>query len=194
MDLLFEILNQKASISQHDYELIIHISRKKVLKKGDFWLKAGMVGQEVAFVNKGYLRKYYLQDGKDVTDYFYLENSFTGDLPSIISQQATFAFVEAMESSELIVWNYDKLNVLAKKFHSMEHLLRKFTETGFLTFYNRTKSFITQTPKERYDALVKENPDIHHRVKQYHIASYLGITPQHLSRLRKQAPFINKCE
>ena len=65
-----------------------------------------------------------------------------------------------------------------------EHLLRIMLERTFLTFYQRSVSFVTDSPKERYASLIETQPEVLQRATQYHIASYLGITPQHLSRLR----------
>lgn len=181
---LFELLNSIGSVTRDDYELLVEISTSRRLEKGAFWLREGMVGKDVAYIKKGYLRKYYIQKGNDITDYFYLDGNFTGDLPSILSGNPTYSFIEAMENTELLVWTYESLNDLAEKSFNIEHLLRKITELGFVTFYNRTKSFITQSPKERYDFLMNEQPQILQRATQYHIASFLGITPQHLSRIR----------
>lgn len=186
MDQFIKIIKNFVPLPDGELQQLIGLARKKELNVGDFWLREGMLAKQVAFIEKGYLRKYYLKEGKEVTDFFYFENSFTGDLPSILSQQPTYSYVVAMEPSSLITWNYSDLNKLGQTSLNIEHLLRTMTERGFVTFYQRTKSFIMQNPKERYATLIEEQPQVHQRATQYHIASYLGITPQHLSRIRAQ--------
>lgn len=183
-DLLFALFNRFSGITEGDYKALLEISRERSLDKGDYWIRQGDHATEVAFIHKGYLRKYYTQEGKDVTDFFYLENTFTGDLPSIISGTPTHSYVEAMEPCLLRVWNYQGIDDLCKRSHALERLMRKITEQAFFTFYDRSKSFTTQSAKDRYQKLIQQHPDILQRATQYHIASYLGMSPQHLSRIR----------
>lgn len=180
----FHVLKELAYLSDEDLQGIASLCSIEKLQVGDFWFQEGMFLHKVAFIYEGYLRKYYLKDGKEKTDFFYFENNFTGDLPSIISNSACQSYNVAMEESTLVTLSYRKLNELAKKSYNIEHLLRLITEKGFVTYYNKGLSFILQSPKQRYEALMRGHPEILKRATQYHIASYLGITPQHLSRLR----------
>jgi hypothetical protein len=86
----------------------------------------------------------------------------------------------------LITFSYTDFNELCKASLALEHLHRLLVELSFLRFYNRTVSFLLQTPKERYSELVLTHPTVIQKATQYHIASYLGISPQHLSRLRAE--------
>lgn len=183
-DPLFALLHSLSSIDAADYAAFKGISKERILTKGEFWIRQGDFASEVAFVQKGYLRKYYIEEGQDITDFFYLESSFMGDLPSIFSAAPTLSYVEAMEPCLLRVWNYQHIDTLCKTSHTLERLMRKITELSFVTFYNRTKSFTTQSPKERYHTLMQQQPSVLQRATQYHIASYLGIGPQHLSSIR----------
>ena len=165
---------------------IIDISTIKELQVDEYFFYEGMRAKEVAFVYKGYLRKYYLKDGKESTDFFYFENSFTGDLPSTINNDLCVSFNVAMEPTVLVTFRYSDLDNLSHKYPNIDHLLRVNVERSFITFHQKAISFILKSPKQRYEELVSEYPQILQRVTQYHIASYLGITPQHLSRLRGQ--------
>jgi len=91
-----------------------------------------------------------------------------------------------MEPTVLVTFRYSDLNNLSHKYPNIDHLLRVNVERSFITFHQKAISFILKSPKQRYEELVAEYPQILQRVTQYHIASYLGITPQHLSRLRGQ--------
>lgn len=140
----------------------------------------------LGFVEKGYLRKYYWVDGTEVTDFFYLENSFTGDIPAIVSKKPSITNMVAMEPTTILTIPYEKMDELCRRYHNIEHIMRVMTEQAFITFYYRGVSLITSSPKERYIKLMAEHPEILQRVAQYHIASFLGISPQHLSRLRAE--------
>lgn len=180
------ILSQLALLTESELLQIADLTSIEELNVGDFWFQEGVHTHKVAFIYKGYLRKYFLKTGKEMTDYFYFENSFTGDLPSIMGNTACKSFNVAMEPTTLITLSCSELNKLAKTSHNIEHMLRLFVEQGFITYYDKATSFILHTPKERYEQLITTYPQVLQRATQYHIASYLGITPQHLSRLRGQ--------
>lgn len=181
---MLESLNDISKLTDHEQKKIQALVNIQKLDIGDYWFFAGKKTNKVAFISKGYLRKYFIVDGNEKTDFFYFENSFTGDLPSIISNEGCKSYNIAMEPTELLTISYPKLNKLANDSGNIERLLRKVTEQGFVMYYNRATSFLLKSPKERYLDLMKFHPNILQRVTQYHIASYLGITPQHLSRLR----------
>lgn len=183
-----------ANASEDDLSKVTELVVIKKLKAGEFWFREGMYIKDVAYLYKGYLRTFFLKNGKEMTDRFYFENSFPGDMPPIWEHSPSKSFCIAMESTTLLTLSYNMLNELAKENSNIEHALRLFTEDGFIRYYNKAVSFILQSPKERYEQLLAESPQVLQRAAQYHIASYLGITPQHLSRIRASKRFINKCE
>jgi CRP-like cAMP-binding protein len=172
-------------LSEKEIEDFIQITKEEKLLKGDLWIKENKRNENIAFLVNGYLRKFYVNnDGKEDTDYFYFESDFCAELPSIIGRARPTSNVVAMEQTDLIIFSYKDFDKLRLKYPSFERIYSKFLEQTFLRFYNRTVSFIQQTPKERYDELVRTRPLVLQKVTQYHIASYLGISYQHLSRLR----------
>jgi CRP-like cAMP-binding protein len=181
---ILKFLNAVNPLSEEDCENVLGILKTKQLKKGDYWLEEGKANYNVAFVEEGYLRRYWLKEGNEITDTFYFENDLCVDLPSIISQTKPLSNVIAMQSTSLTIFSYTEFNKLCEKSMALEHLNRILVEGSLLRFYNRTASFILQTPKERYDDLVNAKSPVLQKATQYHIASYLGIGPQHLSRLR----------
>jgi CRP-like cAMP-binding protein len=183
---LIDVFNSISSISKEEEASLLNIIKEKHLPKGDFWSREGVLVNEIAFVRQGYLRKFYLNNDNEVTDSFYFDNEFCADLPSIIGKQKANSFFVAMQPSNLIIIPYGQFQALCQKYHAFEHIYRILLEQVFLKFYNRTQSFINQTPKERYDQLVKHRPKILSEATQYHIASYIGISYQHLSRLRAE--------
>jgi CRP-like cAMP-binding protein len=181
---ILKFLNAVNPLSEEDCDNLLTILKTKRLKKGDYWLEEGKMNYNVAFVEEGYLRRYWLKDGNEITDTFYFENDLCVDLPSIIGRTKPLSNVIAMQDTSLTIFSYPEFNKLCEKSMALEHLNRILVEHSLLRFYNRTTSFILKTPKERYDDLVNAKSSILQKAAQYHIASYLGIGPQHLSRLR----------
>jgi CRP-like cAMP-binding protein len=186
MSKIIEVLRQIAPLSDTDAERLMEITKTIQIQKGDFWIESGKKNDMMAFIDKGYLRKYYVKDGDEITDFFYFENEFTADLPSIVGNVLPHANVVAMKKTALTAFSYHDFDKLCQSSLAFEHLHRLVFQYTFLRFYNRTMSFIMKTPKERYDELLASNSQVLQNVTQYHIASYLGISAQHLSRLRSQ--------
>ncbi len=184
MNLLIEVLRQIVPLSNEEAAMLLNICKPVCLNKGDYWIKAGKLNASIAFVDDGYLRKYYVKDGVEITDFFYFDSDFSADLPSILGNTLPHADIVAMKRTNLTVFPYHEFNTLCKTLPAFEHLHRVILEQTFLRFYKRSVSFILQSPKERYDELVAGSPQVLQHAAQYHIASYLGISPQHLSRLR----------
>ena len=186
MSKIIRVLNIIAPITENDCASLVEIFSTTKLSKGEYWIREGKKNERVAFVEEGYMRKYYLKDGKELTDFFYFENDFSADLPSIITKTSPQGYIVAMQETTLITFSYYDFDRLCKSSLALEHLNRVILELTFARFYKRAVSFIQQTAKERYHALLIENPKVIQMAAQYHIASYLGISPQHLSRLRSE--------
>lgn len=172
-------------LSEKEIEDFAHITKQQKLTKGEYWIKENKRNDKIAFLLSGYLRKYYIDnDGREITDSFYFESEFCTDLPSIIGNTKPSSNVVAMEDTFLITFSnadFDRLRIRHARF---ERIYSKLLEQTFLRFYNRVTSLIRQSAKERYRELLQANPVMLQKVTQYHIASYLGISHQHLSRLR----------
>lgn len=183
---IIEVVNNFVALSNEECKQLEDLLETVQLDKGDYWIREGNKNHHVAFIEQGYLRKFYVKDGKEITDFFYFENEFSVDLPSILENRTPDANIMAMQKTSLTTFSYYHFNELCKQSLTFEHLHRLLIQFTFLRFYKRTTSFILKTPKERYDDLIASYPDVFQRSAQYHIASYLGISPQHLSRIRGQ--------
>ncbi len=186
MEKIIQVFNDITPLSDRDRNCLNEILNSLCLDKGEYWIREGKKNYDIAFIDKGYLRKFYLKDGNEITDFFYFDNDFSADLPSILGSTIPMASIIAMQKTTLTTFSYYAFNELCKQSPAIEHLHRLMIESSFLRFYKRSVSFILQTPKERYDDLVVSYPNVFKKAAQYHIASYLGISPQHLSRLRRQ--------
>jgi len=184
IDILLQTLKQFSPLSEDDLNNIRGLITTKELKVGDYWFYEGGYATNIAYITKGYLRKYLLTEDGEKTDFFYFENDLTGDLPSIITKAPSKSYNVAMEPTSLLAFSYNELNKLSEESRNIDRLLRTFAELAFIRYYEKANSFVLQSPKERYLELINTQPKVLQRATQYHIASYLGITPQHLSRLR----------
>jgi len=176
------------AISEAEMEGLLRDCYIKAFKRREVLSKPGIVPNEIFFINQGILRVIVTdREGTEHTIHFALENQFIADYSSFIQQQPALYTLQALEDMEVVVlprsaieWGYQNLA-------QGEKLGRLVAEYYFIYQDNRIKNLYARTPKERYDAIEEVFPSIHNRVPQHMIASYLGITPVHLSRLKKAA-------
>lgn len=159
---------------------------RRFLRKGEFLLRAGEVCNQVTFINKGLFRSYMEIEGEEVTTNFAFEGNYVTEYTSFVNRQPSSEFIVAMEDAELLQLRYEDLQAAYAKAQVWERFGRLIAEY-ILTFVStRNKSLLFKTPEERYLALMKERPKVMERVPQQYIASYLGIQPESLSRIRKR--------
>jgi CRP-like cAMP-binding protein len=156
------------------------------LKRGELLTSNGEVCRQVSFINRGLLRMFYLVDGKEVCTGFGKENDYLAQYDSFLTKQPSAGNVDALEDCELINLSYDNVQSLYAEEPVFQIFGRKIAEMLFIMISSQTTSLLTLTPEERYKAVLERQPFIIQRVPQYMIASYIGITPEHLSRLRRK--------
>lgn len=163
------------------FEKAITISQ---YKKGEIILKPGMICNHVSYVNYGLIRSYYLVDGKEIITTFFNENCYFSDYESFLSRKPTLMYSDVLEDTEVAEINYEDLQIQYGIYPECERAGRLVAEELFIHLSNRNASFLLQTPEQRYVQFLEEYVDIVPRIPQYMIASYLGITPEALSRIR----------
>jgi len=150
-------------------------------------LKEGEVSKKAFLVEKGCLRAWFNNKGKDVTFQFFFENEGVSSIESFRKNIPSSYSIETIEPS-VLYWIHKKdLDALMKEMGEIPELRQHMMNTTFerqLNYMNHFMSFIRDTPKERYFNLIKEKPQIIQRIPQHYIASYLGITAVSLSRIR----------
>ncbi|MEJ7769373.1 MAG: Crp/Fnr family transcriptional regulator [Chitinophagaceae bacterium] len=156
------------------------------LKKGELLTRNGEVCRQVSFINKGLLRMFYLVDGKEICTGFIAENEYIAQYDSFLTRQPSAGNIDALEDCELINLSYDNMQALYQSRPVFEIFGRKIAEMLFIMISSQTTRLLTLTPEERYKSVIQNQPFIIQRVPQYMIASFVGITPEHLSRLRKK--------
>lgn len=158
----------------------------KSFKKGDLLLREGQISRDSYFVIQGCVRKYYIIDGEERTTEFYVEDESISSLQSYKNKTPANHYFECIEDCRLAVLNYDKEQELFERVPKYESLCRMSMEDDFGEQQDTLAKFIISSPETRYKNLLKTRPDLIQRVPQYHLASYLGIKPESLSRIRKR--------
>lgn len=158
----------------------------KTFRKNEIWTAPEFICKELGFLSKGLFRIYYLMDGKEINVHFFFEDEFVTDYQSFLSQQPSLCYISALENSELIIFSHDKLQQAYSESHNWERFGRIISEACYLDAMRRSESFLFQNGEQRYLDLMKTNPQIFNRIPLYHIASYMGLERESLSRLRKK--------
>ncbi|RDC65524.1 Crp/Fnr family transcriptional regulator [Adhaeribacter pallidiroseus] len=158
----------------------------RYLARKEHFLRQGSVCTHCAYVAQGYVRHYYLVDGKEVTNDFNFENMATGGYQSLMTQTPVRFNIVAMEPTTLITFTRPTLLDLFEHYPNWQKLGRLMMEGMFNRKTLREESFLLDTPEERYQQLIIRQPFILQRVPLVYIASYLGITPETLSRIRRR--------
>lgn len=182
-DLLFDFISKYVSLTEEEKNAIISFDIFRSIKKGTILLKEGQNSNDCYFVLKGCIRTYYIIEGEDKTTAFYTE--MEGLTPHCIIDKAPSAyFVSCVEDSILTISNPDMDVEMFNKFPKFETLCRVLSEQLLAKQQINFDEFKTSSPEQRYLNLLQKRPDLIQRVPQHQLASYLGIKPQSLSRLR----------
>lgn len=148
---------------------------RKQLNKGDFFLQPGQHINEIAFVEKGVLRFYYLQDGKEINNHFFLENDYAVSYLDFLKSTPSRYYIQALEKCELITFNAQALQIAYDQSKNWERFGRIIAESVYTIANSRFESFLFLSAKERYLQMLQEYPRFIQRIPLYHLASYLGI-------------------
>jgi CRP-like cAMP-binding protein len=184
---LIKELREIAGLTDEEIDLYISFLVKKTIKKKDHFLMAGDVSTAVAYVNKGCLRRYILDNhSKETILNFALEDYWIGDLESLITQKPTIYYVQALEESELLLLSRGNFFRASEELPKFKRFHDDKVQRNHYYALKRLSIAKSATPEEKYLVLIKEQPQLFQRIPQHYIASYLGIEPESLSRLRKR--------
>ncbi len=186
IDKLINNFLKYGSLTLPEKEAIINSSEIKETKKGDFLLEEGQNSYDSYFILKGCIRQYNLSDGIEKTTRFFTEDEWLISVDDISENATSTVNWICMEDCTLVSGNEQKAQELFKHFPRLESLSRKIVEKAFSEIQKSILSFYSETPEQRYLSLLKSQPNILQRVPQYHIASYIGVKPESLSRIRKR--------
>ena len=157
---------------------------RKEVSKGEFLLKEGQVSHHIVSVGKGMLRQFYYKNGKDVTEHFSYENCIIMCIESVLKKEPSRLMIEALEDSIVYLLPFDKLLLLTETSWEINLFYRKVLEYSLIVSQVKADSWRFETAHERYSRLLEMHPEIVKRAPLSHIASYLLMTPETLSRVR----------
>ncbi len=187
MTSLTENINQIVSLTTEEKATIENAFTYVEIGKGELWIKQGKICDQVAFVVSGKLRSFYFDDtGNEVTCYFVTPDNFISSFTSFLTNTPAHENISALEDTQLRVIYKKDLEDLSVSVPKMHIFRRVIAENLFITMEKRIAMLQSQSAHLRYENMLKENPDILLSVPLQYTASFLGITPQHLSRLRKE--------
>jgi CRP-like cAMP-binding protein len=173
--------NHGINFSEFDPQL-----KEREVSKGEYLFCEGSICQFVGFIVKGCFRVFFLKEGKEITFDFFCENRFIVDYESYFRKQPTLFYFQAVEPSTLLILNDTCIEMLFEKPPNGQRLQRIILEAVFFRFRDQLLSLYTDKPEERYLNLLQSQPELVQRVPQYYLASYLGIEPESLSRLKRR--------
>jgi CRP-like cAMP-binding protein len=186
MQNLINAINHYVSLSDEDIERIGQLFVKKELKVNDCFLQAGEVCKEFAFIDNGLLRHCIFNDGEEEIYYFSAEGDFICDYESFINKTISKKSLIAIEDTTIYSISYDNLQVFYSKVTSGERFGRLFLEAIYSKMINHIISTHTDSAEQRYLNFMSAFRHIQQRIPQYYIASFVAVTPQSLSRIRRQ--------
>ncbi len=186
MNELYNILNELIGITESEWKnFVVHLNRKEFKAKTPI-IKEGNVAHNIYFIESGLMRTYHLLDGKEITTYFSCDKQFISTFASFITQTPSFEYLETIEDSIVYELPYRGLTDLYSKSPKFEKLGRILAEQNYLCILDRVLAMQTKTAKQKYLEFMKNNAQkIVQRAPQHQIASFLGIAPESLSRVRK---------
>ena len=186
-DLLYTHIKKRINVSQKELKLCSQFFTQKKIKKRQFLLQEGDVCKHLSFVNAGCLREYTVDHkGEEHVIQFAIKDWWISDLNSFLSGSSSAHNIDAVEDSEVLMLERDARNNLLEAVPKMERFFRLLLEGNYLATHRRIHYTLTASAEERYLAFIKTYPALVEQVPQQYIASYLGITPQSLSRIRKE--------
>ncbi len=183
---LLHTIQQIITLTPEEIDIVASLWKEKNYKKGELFLAEGQICNKVGFVATGLMRYYINHDGEEKTYAFSQENNFVCNYESFLPQSPSSKVIQALEDSDVLVISYTDLQLFYSKIRGGERFGRIAIELVFLQLIKDLSSYYTDTPESRYRQFIKRHPDLQQRISQYHIASFVGVKPQSLSRIRKR--------
>lgn len=185
-DPLISSIERTIKLEPEEIPIIQNLFKLKTFEKGSYFLREGEVCRQVGFIKKGIVRYFINVDGEEKTYGFNKENEFTCNYESFVPQTPSHQIIQVLEDSEIWVISNTGLQEFYRKVKEGERFGRIVIEHVFIQTLKDRNSFYTDSPQLRYEKFIKEHSDLQQRLSQYYIASFVGVKPQSLSRIRKR--------
>lgn len=190
---ILEHISREINVTEEEKNEFLSILSEVNLKKKELLIEPGQAVSKEYFVKEGCLKAYYLdrQGNKHIIQ-FAIEDWWISDFEAFFTDEVSRLYVQAIEDSKLLALDAQSLETLYRRIPKFERFFRIKTTKAFVSLRKRILSTLEKTNKERYLDFCKAYPEIEKRVQNYHIANYLGMKPESLSRIRKELININK--
>jgi CRP/FNR family transcriptional regulator, anaerobic regulatory protein len=183
---ILQSIKSIVSLNKVEEESFVNILEVKQFKKKDFLLLEGQVCDKIIFINSGCVRLFYTVDGMENTFQFFFAERWYTDFSSFLTGQPTIENMQALEPCEVIQFKKKDLYQLYSTYPVFDRVGRILAENAFLSVSKLNQMLTNEEPEQRYLNLLSQRPEIVQRIPQHYIASYLGIKPESLSRIRKR--------
>lgn len=183
---IVKLIRQAIDISDEEAKIIEDCIPIKFFAKGTILLREGQVSKESYQNLSGLVRKYYIIDGNEVTTNFYEEGTSIASFTSLHQKTPAKHYFECIEDCRLAILNNDKEKELIEKVPKYEALCRTSVEEDLGRQQDSLASYLISSPEQRYLSLLNDKPKLLNRVPLYYLASYIGVKPESLSRIRKR--------
>ncbi|MET1260700.1 Crp/Fnr family transcriptional regulator [Flagellimonas sp. DF-77] len=180
-------ITAKVPLSERDIERFCGYFKARSLAKKAYLLKEGQRCRHYFFIRKGLLRSYFTDEkGKEVITSFAIERWWLTDIEGLSLQQPASVNIQALEETELWAISFDELETASREIPGIDRLFRIIAERRMVALQRRHYHYLRKSSQERYAMIMKELPGFVQRIPQYMLASYLDMSPEYLSELRKK--------
>lgn len=184
LEIAREMTERFTHLDDTDLQLLAGILVRKEVKRGEIIIPDGVISSDHIYIEKGLIRQYYYKNGHDVTEHFSTEGDTVMSIESLYAGVTNHLLAEALEPCILWYHNYKKFIELTERSFGIARYYRIFQEDDLIITQHKADAFRFESSRERYERFVKEYPEAAKRAPLQHIASYLLMTPETLSRIR----------
>jgi CRP-like cAMP-binding protein len=189
---LGDSMNFAVGIPQEEQDKLLKCLNSITIKKDEYFLRAGEIPQRIGFNVSGLMRLYYIEsDGTEFIKHFCMENTLAISYSAFLLREESKLYIQALEDTKLLTISYETYREILDSHVCWQTVARKFAEMLYILKEKREYEFLMNSAQERYLQFLEDYPNLEERLNNYHIASYLGITPESLSRIRTNLKKIN---
>lgn len=182
---------QQFNLNEQEVFLMERLGKEETFRAGEDISSFNRKADHFYFIKNGLIRSYRIIDGDDFTFNFFLPGDICVDYESILKKTSSQHYFQVLTPTEVIKYSYSQVESLFEEYPRIERIARKMAESAYIRLTGRVKEFQSDTLEQRYLNLIENHEGIFHLAPLQHIASYLGVKPQSLSRIR--AKIVNKC-
>ncbi|MBN1769271.1 MAG: Crp/Fnr family transcriptional regulator [Prolixibacteraceae bacterium] len=183
---LINTLANYGSFKPEEIEICKSLFKETIVKRGDFFIRAGEVSKYIGFISEGLVRYFVYKNDTESTLEFSSEGEFIVEYESFLEKTKCIQNIQALEDTKMLITDHQGLQTLYNTIENSETIGRQIIEYRFKHLMKQLLSIYMHNPEERYLHFMKTFPDLIQRVPQYYIASYVGVKPESLSRIKKR--------